>query len=193
MIFENPVIKFLVVVDGPACFDIAQERNLQIDKIETGNSVEMSAPEPPQCGCPGQCTCECRCPCKCECQCTCQCMCRCECKCEGTCPCKNVAMPDKEDAGAPIQFGSDMMIRREVFGGLLFNKKTFSSFVCNHSAFEIISYIQHKGNFYVADLSALANHIRTVFEETPEEIEEILFIFSSACTKHRFLVCEARA
>ncbi|BBB91310.1 hypothetical protein MAMMFC1_01988 [Methylomusa anaerophila] len=183
MKFQYPLIKSLVIADSPACFDISRQVDAPKQHFKNLDQVKKGSPEVrrdiltySECSC--QCTCTCTCTCVCEC--TCQCKCQCE------TPGCIIKIPFISPA-EKILFGSGFMLRREEFGGLLFDMNKLTSFICNFVAYEILSYIKGKDLLYAHDLMALVNHIKNVFEEVPGDAEDIVRRFICSCTQHRFL------
>lgn len=184
MKFETPLVKFMVTADGPACFDISNEMSEVVPAVKG----------PCDCLCicmsrPIECLCECLCVCPCKCMTTCECMTTCSCKCECPAPPSWPVFDDKVSVSAQaIAFGSKFMLRRESFGGLLFNKESFSSYLCNHSAFEILLFIEsQRDKFSIAKISELLDHLRNVFDEVPNNVEIIVLAFIRGCAKQTFV------
>jgi hypothetical protein len=192
MKFETPLVKFMVTADGPACFDINKEGgNVAIEHMPVDKGI---------CQCLCKCTTE---VCKCMCECICECLCRCKCECICECLCLDLPFGSdnkiqgasvsnanhKAPVSAPtIAFGRQFMLRRESFGGLLFNKESFSSYLCNHSAFEILRFIENqRDGFSMAKISELVHHLHTVFDEVPNNVEIIVLAFMRGCTKQTFV------
>jgi len=87
-----------------------------------------------------------------------------------------------------VVFGSQFMLRRESFGGLLFNKESFSSYLCNHTAFEILRFIENqRDGFFMAKSSELVDYLRNIFNDVPNNTEIVVLAFICACTKQNFV------
>lgn len=180
MKFQCPCIAFVVTADSPACFDISQQdsKSFREDKsgirgvcADKGKSLHASS-------------CYCECLCECTCECTCKCICEC------TCQCRTPGCIVKIPMGAlsgKITMGKDYMLRREESGGLLFDKNKFTPYMCNHTAYAILEFIQGKGKISDADLAELGIHMRNTFDDVPGDIEYILTRFICGCTKNGFL------
>ena len=87
-----------------------------------------------------------------------------------------------------VAFGNQFMLRHESFGGFLFNKETFLPYLCNHSAFEILRFIENqRDGFSLADISKLVDHLRNVLEDVPDKSEIVVLAFIHGCVKRNFM------
>lgn len=196
--FETPILRLVTTADGPVCFDIKKESEQINNKEDLLNTVVRGVvgATVPTCLC--QCTCECTSPCNCQCTCECivpcTCQCTCECQCETksgeTCfaltvendPLVEIINPI-EKMGQRIRLSEKFMLRKESFGGLLFDKQYFVSYFCNHTAWEILNYIEKRKGIPLSNLKSISDHLKQNFESTPENIEIVTFAFIHGCMK----------
>ena len=75
------------------------------------------------------------------------------------------------------------MFRKESFGGLLFDKKYFTSYICNHTAWEIFQFIRDHDGLKLNELKSLAEHLRLSFGDVPENLNIVTFAFVHGCMK----------
>jgi hypothetical protein len=188
MKFELPVIKKMVVADSPACFDINEAKSFE-DVFH--NDIW---------GCPGfQCTCPgCVCPCPCPCQ-------------DQLPSSEieyflgnqlKILMP-KYQRTPPIILmhpiyglvshtspssnesclmkNDRYMLRREQFGSVLFNKDTLDRYLCNHTATEILKFVEDNQDIHLNDIERISRHIQETFEDVPEDINSVVYPFLYGC------------
>lgn len=196
--FMMPSIRYLIVADGPPCFDVSDE--------ETDKSTMASSSTRPRHSNDANkainekeviedktgpdfyraCDCQCTCPCTCECPCTCTCECPCPCQCQCTCPCTcECPGPGGYTMTDEISFmHSNFMLRPELFGGLLFNKITLTSYVCNPSAYEILQFAKLNNSVKLDELAQLIELLREKFLDVPNNIEQIITHFVVSCAQN---------
>jgi hypothetical protein len=88
-----------------------------------------------------------------------------------------------ERTGEKIKLNDAFMFRKESFGGLLFDKKYFTSYICNHSAWEIFQFIREHDGLKLNELKTLADHLRRSFGEVPQNLDVVTFAFVHGCMK----------
>jgi hypothetical protein len=108
------------------------------------------------------------------------------CQCPG--PRQKTALAETPKVEAEVvSLGQQYMLRREEFGGLLFNKQTFSAFSCNHSAFSILRFIEDAEGLSMSTLARIGSHLREYFGGVPDCVEDIILAFVNGCLKEGFL------
>lgn len=90
--------------------------------------------------------------------------------------------------GKKLTLASDYLLRKEEFGGILFDKNSLSPLKCNDSAFVILNYFKKFEGLKLREGIALVKRgLRRRFVEIPDNIDIILSVFISICLKHKFL------
>ena len=129
--YEKPTIRRMIVTDNPVC-------------IQSNNTLESKQPiQFDNCPCPVQCTCMCDYPCACPSVCSCPSPC--------SCPCGSVCMPPTSlgsmlesivSTNQPLKLKPSFRIRKENFGGLLYDSMAMSTYVLNKAAVEVIDLVK---------------------------------------------------
>lgn len=183
MKFELPFIKVMVTADGPVC-------------LEEKSGIYSHGSD---------CGCKCECPCPCPCQNTgveeqvsshnphdCSMY-----------PCK-IAMPNppivlKHPMHESVPYISpvsasnesylmknDMyMLREEQFGSMLFDKNTFNTYLCNHTATEILKFIEGNKCIRLNNIEKISSYIQETFEDVPNDISLVVYSFIYGCMQLR--------
>lgn len=199
MDFEAPVIIRMTTADSPACLRAADQDDSK-DGRPTSSSCFTLCSLP--CACLAPCRCECLCPlpCRCECMCPlpckCQLPCTCECICPSPCPCQypfaastRVESPGEAQPATiqALRLATNIRLRREQTGGLLFDVDDFGAYLCNPTAYAVLHRIESCSSFTENDIAELITDLAGLFDELPDDAEPLIRQFLCSCVRHFFL------
>lgn len=73
------------------------------------------------------------------------------------------------------------MLRREKFGSVLFDNETFRTYLCNHTATEMLQFIEDDDGIHINDIERISSHIQKTFKDVPSDIDSIVCQFIDGC------------